>query len=85
MGLNRAAGPSPPRYDSYPTRLDERDFQAVLDQAVDPEAFYRVEGWILRAMAAELLASRAGGRPKKGHEASDDLPGQLHLFGEIEK
>lgn len=70
-----------PRYLSYPTVLEAEDFEAILDQAIDPEASYRVEGWILRAMAAELLAHRAG-RPRTVAAAPRMLPGQLSFLEE---
>jgi hypothetical protein len=40
--------------------LSVDDCRAILAQAVDPDAPYRIEGWILRAMADELLAYKAG-------------------------
>ena len=70
-----------PRYLSYPTRLEAEDFEAILAQAVDPEASYRVEGWILRAMADELLRLRASVRPEKRHQR-DVLPGQTSFLEE---
>lgn len=75
----------PYRYLSYPTRLQSEDFEQILAQAVDPEARYQVEGWILRAMADELLKLRAGSRPIRRHDAYADSPGQRRLFEEASR
>jgi len=90
----KKAADSPRRYASCPTRLEAPDFEAILAQAVDPEAEYRVEGWILAALAGELLEMRAGRakRPKDGKPPKPRpsrprvLPGQLDLpFGEASR
>ena len=53
------------RVDRPPEGLTVLDLQAILTQAVDPEARYLIDGWILRALADELLSHRAGTARKK--------------------
>ena len=73
---------TPARYLSYPTVLDVADFSAILDQCVEPDACYRLEGWVIRAMATELLANRAGRSKVVRHRDDGDLPAPLPLFSE---
>lgn len=55
--------PAPRVAVSYPEKLDVRDLEAILAQTVELHLSYRIDGWILRAMAGELLALKAGPTP----------------------
>lgn len=71
---------SPPRRPaSSPKRLTRPDLEAIVDQATDPDASYRVDGWVLMALAGELLEIRAGAPRERAAREAMDLPGQLAL------
>lgn len=68
---------------NFPTRLTIEDLQAIVDQATDPESSYRVDGWIIQAIAGELLELRAG-MPREKPRRGRDLQGQATLFDGVE-
>lgn len=68
----------------FPTRLTIEDLQAIVAQATDPDSSYRVDGWLLMALAGELLELRAGLPREKAPRRGRDLPNQATLFDGVE-
>lgn len=68
-----------------PTGLTVLDFEAILAQAVDPDAVYKIDGWILIAMAKELFDLRTRStKPRRQPRAKKTLPSQMSLsFPEV--
>lgn len=64
---------------SHPTRLTLEDLRAILEQASNPDSAYRIDGWILMALAGELLAIRAGVPRERAPREPGLLPGQMAL------